>query len=306
MSGLPELEPGREPEPPESLAPTRPYYWSIRRELWENRSVLLVPAAMTALVVFAALYNLLGLPAKVRSLAPEELQAAIVRPFAMAPAPIMLISFLVGLFYAIDALYGERRDRSLLFWKSLPVTDRQSVLAKASVPLLVLPLYALLLSLATLATMLLGGSAILLANGLGPGVLWRSLPIFQQPVVMVYGLTVHALWWSPIYCWLLLVSAWARRVPLLLALLPPIVLLAIEHTAFGRLHLPALMHYRLRGAMEEAFYRAPGSGEPEILDRIGQLAPLRFLTTPGLWTGLAFAAFCLVLAVRLRRHREKI
>ena len=306
MSRLPELEPGREPEPPESVAATRPFYWSVRRELWENRSVLLVPAAMAALVVFAAFYNLLGLPAKVRGLAPEELQTAIVRPFAMAPAPIMLVSFLVGCFYAIDALYGERRDRSLLFWKSLPVSDRQSVFAKASVPLLFLPLYALLLSLATLATMLLGGSAILLANGLGPGVLWRALPIFQQPVVMVYGLTVHTLWWSPIYCWLLLVSAWARRVPLLLALLPPIALLAIEHTAFGRLHLPALMHYRLRGAMQEAFYQAPGSGEPGILDRIDQLAPLRFLTTPGLWTGLAFAALCLVLAVRLRRHRETI
>lgn len=301
MSGLPETG----SEAPLTIRATRPFYWSVRRELWENRSVLRVPAAMAALVLFASLYSLLGLPAKVRSLAPEELQAAIQRPFAMAPAPIMLVSFLVGVFYAIDALYGERRDRSLLFWKSLPVSDRQSVFAKASVPLLVLPLYALLLCLATLATLLLGGSAILLANGLGPGVLWKALPIFQQPVVMLYGLTIHVLWWSPIYCWLLLVSAWARRAPLMWALLPPIALLAIEHSAFGRLHLPRLMRYRLSGAMQEGF-RVAGPGEPEILDRIDQLAPLSFLATPGLWTGLAFAALCLVLAVRLRRHREKI
>jgi ABC-2 type transport system permease protein len=305
VSVLPET-PAEAPVAPAATQAVRPFYWSVRRELWENRSVLLVPAAIAGLVLFASLWNLLGLPAKVRSLATPELEAAMVRPFAMAPAPIMLAAFLVGFFYAIDALYGERRDRSLLFWKSLPLSDRESVLAKASVPLVVLPLYALLLSLACLAVMLLGGSAILLLSGLGPGSLWRALPIFQQPVVMVYGLAVHVLWWSPIYCWLLLVSAWARRALLLWALLPPIVLLVIEHSAIGRSRLPRLLHYRLTGAMREAFLQAPGHGEGEVLDRIDQLAPLQFLATPGLWTGLAFAALCLFLAVRLRRRREPI
>ena len=74
------------------------------------------------------------------ALDPAKRHALVVRPFSMAPAPIMLATFLVGLFYSLDALYGERRDRSILFWKSLPVSDRTTVLSKASIPLVVLPL----------------------------------------------------------------------------------------------------------------------------------------------------------------------
>ena len=61
----------------------------------------------------------------------------------------MLTAFLVGVFYCLDALHGERRDRSILFWKSLPVSDLTTVLAKASVPCRVLPPRAFALALAT-------------------------------------------------------------------------------------------------------------------------------------------------------------
>ena len=61
----------------------------------------------------------------------------------MAPAPIMFATFLVGIFYCLDALHGERRDRSILFWKSLPVSDLTTVLSKASIPFAVLPLIGL-------------------------------------------------------------------------------------------------------------------------------------------------------------------
>lgn len=288
---------------------TRPFYWSLRRELWEHRSVVVAPLVVTAVVLFATLVGMIGLPQKIRTLStlqPFEQHLVVVKPLNMAPAPIMLAAFLVGFFYALDALYGERRDKSLLFWKSLPVSDLTTVLAKASIPLAVLPLYAFVLSLVTLALILFFGTLVLLANGVSPAPLWLEARFFAQPLIMAYGLTVHALWFAPLYCWLLLVSAWARRTPLVWVVLPPVVIAAFEHITLGTAHFGSLLGYRIRGAMSEAFTPTLPGGAAGEIDRLTQLAPWRFLGSPGLWIGWVFAAACLALAVRLRRRREPI
>ena len=119
------------PPPPPPPGPTRPFTWSVRRELWENRSLYVAPLVVTAFVLLGSFISLLGLPARMQALpALDEAarHAMAVKPFSMAPAPIMLATLLVGIFYALDALYGERRDRSILFWKSLPVSDLTTVL----------------------------------------------------------------------------------------------------------------------------------------------------------------------------------
>ena len=122
---------------------------------------------------------------------------------------------------------------------------------------------------------------------------------------MFYGLTVHALWFAPIYCWLLLVSAWAKRTTFLWALLPWLVTAAVERIAFSTTYFGSMLRYRVMGAMTEAFAnQRRGSGE--ILDQLSQLSPARFLASPGLWVGLIFAAACLAGAVRLRHDREPI
>jgi ABC-2 type transport system permease protein len=291
-----ELEPA--PVAPSSGRTTRPLLWSVRRELWESRVVVVAPLAVAALVGMATAVSLLGLGDRWRAAAdPAVAHALVAKPFGLAPAPIMLAAFLVGLFYALDALHGERRDRSLLFWKSLPVSDRTAVIAKAAIPIVVLPAYAFLLSLATLAVLLLVGTAIFASPGdPGPAVLWREVHWLAEPVFMIYGLAVHALWFAPVYAWLLLVSAWARRLPLLWAALPPVALAAIEAATSGTKHVATFLGRRATGAMETAF--AVDAGR---LERLDQLTPLRFLASPGLWLGLAFAAGCLALAVRLRR-----
>jgi ABC-2 type transport system permease protein len=297
-----------QPAAPAALAETRPLYWSLRRELWENRSLYLAPLVVAAVVLFATLIGSFGLPKKMRAVSaldPVQRHTAVVSPYSMAPAPIMLATFLVGIFYSLDALYGERRDRSILFWKSLPVSDLTTVLSKASIPLLVLPLIGFVLSVATLGVMLVLSTAVLLASGVSPATLWTELRFAQEPLIMLYGLTVHALWFAPIYGWLLLVSAWARRTPVLWAALPPFAIAVVERIAFNTAHFASLLKYRLTGAMTEAFAgKQPGGGR--VLDQLSQLDPARFLTAPGLWIGLAFAAACLAAAVRLRHHREPI
>ncbi len=289
------------PQTPASLAAPRPFYGSVRRELWENRSLYIAPLVVTALVLFATFLGMFRLPGKMRTLPadPAAAHALLVRPFSLAPAPIMLATFLVGLFYSLDALYGERRDRSILFWKSLPVSDRTTVLSKASIPLAVLPGIAFALSVVAFFTLLLLSSLVLLASGLSPAILWTEVRFVQEPLIMIYGLTVHALWFAPIYAWLLLVSAWARRTPVLWAALPLAIPL-VERIAFRTSVFGALLKYRVTGAMEEAFATHSGG------DRLSQLTPLRFLTAPGLWMGLALAAVFLAAAVRLRRNREPV
>jgi ABC-2 type transport system permease protein len=120
---------------------------------------------------------------------------------------------------------------------------------------------------------------------------------------MAYGLAVHALWHAPLYGWLLLVSAWARRTPLLWAVLPPLALGVLERIVFQTSHFASLVRYRVAGAMTEAFDLEPKGGR---FIRLTQLDPLGFLSSPGLWLGLIAAALFLAVAVRLRRRGEPL
>jgi len=285
---------------------TRPLYWSVRRELWENRSIYLAPLAIGAVSLLAYSLSTFGLPSRVRTLPtldPAKQHAVLVMPYSAAATLIILTAYVVGAFYCLDALHGERRDRSILFWKSLPVSDRAAVLAKASIPLVVLPLVAFTISLAMQLVMLFLSTAVLQLSGVGAAALWRELPLVPMTIVMAYGLTVHALWHAPLYAWLLLVSSWARRATLLWAVLPPLAIGVFERIVFQTTHFASLIKDRLIGAMASAFVL---EGHTHDIDRLNQLAPGRFLSSPGLWIGLGVTAALVAASVRLRRHREPI
>jgi ABC-2 type transport system permease protein len=286
---------------------TRPFYWTLRRELWEHPSVVVVPLAAAGVVLLGFLVSLPGLPARVAAAAaldPASQAAAVARPFGLAALAIATSTVAVSVFYCLDALYGERRDRSILFWKSLPVSDRLAVLAKVAVPLGVLPAIAFALGSATQAVMLALASGALLASGSSVAALWGPLPFLQMPLVLLYGVLANALWLAPIYAWLLLVSAWARRAPLLWAVLLPLAFCAFGRMAWSTAAASEYMAYRVTGASSQAF--AMEAGPRSAVIRLSQLDPSRFLATPGLWLGLLLAAALVAIAVRVRRHREPI
>jgi ABC-2 type transport system permease protein len=211
----------------------------------------------------------------------------------------MLTAMIVGLFYCLEALHGERRDRSILFWKSLPVSDTTAVLAKASIPFVVLPLITFALTVAAQCIMLLFSSAALLGKGLSVGTLWTQAPLFPMSLMLLYHLvTVHVLWHAPFYGWFLLVSAWARRAAFLWAVLPIIAIGFAEKIAFNTSHFASFLLNRLSGGAEAVTIAGSMPIHPGIHLTLG-----RYLTTPGLWIGLAFTALCLAAAVQLRRQR---
>jgi ABC-2 type transport system permease protein len=287
------------------MSATRPMYWSVRRELWENRSIYVAPLAVAALILFGFLISTIHLPAKMRAalaLTPMHQHGLIAQPYDFAALLIMFTTFVVAVFYCLDALHGERRDRSILFWKSLPVSDLTTVLSKASVPLVVLPLLTFAITVVTQFIMLLLSTAVLAGSGLSVAKLWTQLPLFQMSLLLLYHLvTVHALWYAPFYGWLLLVSGWARRAAFLWAGLPLLAIAMVEKIAFNTSHFAALLQHRMGSGAEAVI--APGSLP---MDPMTHLTPVHFLASPGLWIGLAVAAIFLAAAVQLRRYQGPI
>jgi ABC-2 type transport system permease protein len=285
---------------PRVIPTTQLLYWSIRRELMEYRSIYLAPLAIGGVVVLGFGFVLVHLAEVVQSalaLDPAKQHDAISQPFEVVAGLIMATAFIVSFYYALDTLYGERRDRSILFWKSLPVSDVIAVLAKAFVLLLVLPAVAIVVTLVTEAIVLGLSIAVLAAHGLSVAAFWAQLqPIDSMNGMLYHIVTVHILWYAPLYCWLMLISAWSKRAPLLWALLPPFAIIVFERVAFHTTYFQDFLQNRFAG----------GNGGHGMLDSEMGMHAYHFMITPGLWFGLLFAAAFLFVAARLRRARGPI
>jgi ABC-2 type transport system permease protein len=296
---------------PAAISATRPMYWSIRRELWENRSLYIAPLAAGIVYMLGFLISLIWLPKRIRALPALDRAhqlIALASPYSHAAMLLTVTAFLVGIFYCLDTLHSERRDRSILFWKSLPVSDFTTVLSKVSIPLMVLPLLVFTITVTVQLIMRLLSTAVLLMSDVSPATLWKQLPLFEMELVLLYGQAVLVLWYAPLYAWLLLVSGWARRATFLWAVLPPFVIGVFERVAFHTSYFGSMLRDRLVGFAASAFDLRARVGQPvdPHFIPLTRLTPGRFLSSPGLWIGLAVAAIFLTAAVRLRRYREPI
>lgn len=271
----------------------RAFYWSVRRELWENRSVLIAPAASALL--FLAGY-----------LASGQARSELWLWCAMAQTIIPIVASLAGLFYALDALHGERRDRSILFWKSLPVSDLVTVLSKAAVPLVVLPAFTLAVLVVLQASMVAATCLMLLGADGGPSVILTTIPWGSMTVNLLHAFVLLPLWQAPLYGWLLLISGWAPRMVLLWAVLVPVAAGMIERAAFGSNWISSLLGNRLT-------FNVLGQGS------VGEMSlgnsPMSWLmrqsasglaVNADLWLGLAAAILLLAATVVSRRYRQPI
>ncbi len=238
-----------------SSRPTQPFYWSVLRELWENRSIYIAPSIVAAIILFGSFVGVFHLPG-----------------------------------------HGERRERSILFWKSLPVSDLTTVLSKAIIPLVVLPLVSFAIIVVTQFIMLLISTVALLPSGLATTT-WANFNLFRQSLILLYGLIAIALWHAPIYGWALLVSGWVRRATFLWAVLPLLAIGFFEKITFNTSYFASMLKDRLLGFAPEAFaFNAHTIGSVA-------LTPGKYLSSSGLWIGLIFAAAFVAGAIRLRRYR---
>ena len=278
---------------------TRPFLTLVRRELWEHGSLFWAPLAMALMIIVVSLVSGmvrgsvdidLGEDRPLPELFGDAEKQRGIFSLVMAGLvlPQLLVAFVVVFFYLLDCLFTERRDRSILFWKSLPVSDAKTVLSKLFVALVAVPLWSWVLSLVVglvvfgvLAAQVSGTPAA----GLGT---WHGGTWLTVQAALLGKMAIAALWYLPVAGWLLLVSVLAKRAPFLWATLPFLVISHAERITLGSNEVGALVAQRLFGFREE-------------VSLIGEF-PL--LASPGLWIGVAVGAALVYAAIRVRQRSD--
>lgn len=278
---------------------TRPFLTLVRRELWEHGGLVWAPLAMALTIIVVSLVSVmvkgsvdidLGEDRPLPELFGDAEKQRGIFSLVMAGLvlPQLLVAFVVVFFYLLDGLFTERRDRSILFWKSLPVSDTKTVLSKLFVALVAMPLWSWALSLVVglvvfgvLATQVSGTPAA----GLGT---WHGGTWLMVQATMLGKMAIAALWYLPVAGWLLLVSVLAKRAPFLWATLPFLVLSLAERIALGTNVMGALVAQRLFGFREE----------------VSLMGEFPLLASPDLWIGVAVGAALVYAAIRVRQRSD--
>ena len=274
------------------------------RELWEHYNLWRIPLIILVLVVLANL-GFTG-AASWLGLTPPEVSTQVVGMTlgSLGSLVFFVFSFLV-LFYLIDCLYAERRDKSILFWRSLPVSDTQAVLAKLFVATVVIPAIIWLTIIAAhLITLTIqsvsGENAAKLFTLIDLGIYWRNLLII---------LLLTALWTLPLLTWFLFCSSWSKRTPFVSALTIPLVGILLDQIFSVGIGLGGVIADRIPfgynlGGGEQSFLVGLLGITSSHAHALGLSAFLRFFQQPGLWAGLVVAGGFTALTVWTRRWRD--
>ena len=272
---------------------TRPFLTLVRRELWEHRGLIWAPLAMALTIIVLSLLGAaqdIALPGVVVVRDADEQRDFLSTLMFGLLVPQLLAGLVVVFFYLLDGLFTERRDRSILFWKSLPVSDTKTVLSKLFVALVAMPLWIWALSL-LVGLVVFGVLAAKVSNtpaaALGT---WHGEDWLVLQATLLGKLAVKALWYLPVAGWLLLVSVLAKRAPFLWATLPFLVLSLAERIALGTNVMGALVAQRLFGFREE----------------VSLMREFSLLASPDLWVGVAIGAALVYAAIRVRQRSDDI
>ena len=315
--------------------------WMMRRELWEHRAIWAAPLVVLALLLLGALagnifetevhisadsaessqadgdtsdaapsgtasagVQVVGPGEAVAAMAEEKRVGMLAVMYAGVSAAMFMVLGIIGFFYALDALYADRRDRSVLFWKSLPLSDTETVLSKFCVAAVLIPLIAAAAAIAGQLIVAVGGSIKLELTGGDGGMMLMPEVLGGGAVAAVLLAVVSALWYAPVTAYLLLASAWAPKSPFLWAVLPPTALSMLEKIAFGSNHVGEFLKDRMLAPIVTLFDDARiGDGPPQAFDIAGNISGL--LASPGMLLGLVAAAALLAGVVSLRRYRDE-
>lgn len=327
--------------------------WLLKREYWENRggflwAPLIAGAISLVMSLIGILLGLWGLSRAARggnlhidneniNINGLDLKLLTQRMDAQGMAdlgnaldftlllgslwPFVVLAF-VTFFYCLGALYDDRRDRSILFWKSLPLSDTQTVLSKLISALVVAPAIAVIASILTMFGFMLILSCVALAYGGNPMTLiWGPASPLSLVASHLSRLPVYLLWGLPTAGWLLMCSAWAKSKPFLWGVMLPIFAGIIVATTkvmqlfdlttgwfwqhiVGRLLLGTLPGSDVFYRMDQL--RAIVGDRDNLVSALAPMNQLAALKLPELWIGAAFGVLFIIIAIRLRRRAGEI
>ncbi|MFV8818103.1 hypothetical protein [Haliea sp. E17] len=210
---------------------------------------------------------------------------------------LLVVLVVVSVNYLLGSLFNDRKDRSILFWKSMPVSEWEEVLTRFAIAMLVAPAIYIGISMVLQIVLVLLGMLLAWRVGADPwGDVLNNIQFLQLFVQQVGGWILTALWIAPCYGWLLLASSWAKRTPSFVAIVPLAVVVIGELMLFGSVVVAGAVQRHLPGFVG-------GESQADFVFDAAYWAAFDWL---GLLLGLVFAAATLAAAVWLRRYRFEI
>lgn len=297
----------------------------LKRELWEHRAIYVTPAAIALIVTLGVLAMLLfasGFAKELdiaifgaQNIAGDTERKAMLTAFFLGTSSLFVFALaILTVFYCLDSLYAERKDKSILFWRSMPVTDAETVISKLLTAVVVIPLAACIaimlthvinLAVTSLWVSIKGGDASLL--------IWGSVPLFDNWTAAFIVIMASGIWMSPFIGWFLFVSAWTKRSPFLTAFMPLVLLPLIEWIVL-RTHvfaevvldrnnaMPIFNRIDLEEFFDDDHWR---EGAQEMTSLLSYIDVTRFLTSPAMWAGLLVCGLLVTAAIYVRRYRDE-
>ncbi len=321
-----------------SSKPTGTFKWLLKREFWENRGGFLWAPVITG-GIFTFLYLLLAVIGSISGRdsldlegfdlneAPNKVQYALgmfgdgvlLTGISLASLVLAFVVF----FYSLGALYDDRRDRSILFWKSLPMSDSQMVLSKVAWALLLAPLLALGVGILIGVAMWVISALTITVHGLPAA---SALFTHSHPFRVIGGalstLPVYMLWALPTVGWLMFCSAWARSKPFLWAVLLPVlacVIISMTDILPG-MKIPhdtlwyTVAYRGLLSVVPGTWYAAvdksdiiPATGidsPEELAGALNLSSSWHAFASADIWIGAVIGVALIFAAIRLRRYRD--
>ena len=296
----------------------------VRREIWEHRSIYITPAVVALVMILTLLTTLvfasgyqeivdIGIIGAQNLAGDAERRAALLALLIGNTIPFIFAGTILTVFYSLDSLYAERKNKSILFWRSLPITDAETVISKLLTTVFAIPLIAFaVIVIAHLLILAIAGIFVSIEGGSSVFLVWKSAPLFDVWAGMLIIMVLLPIWFSPFIGWFLFVSAWTKRSPLLMAFLPLVMVPTLEYWVL-RTHL-------IFDAITTRFEQLPifKGIDPEMFfdeqrfvagaDAVSLLAYIdvgKFLTSPQMWAGVVVCGLFTTAAIYVRRYRDE-
>ncbi|MBB3228888.1 ABC-2 type transport system permease protein [Luteibacter sp. Sphag1AF] len=322
------------------------FYWLVKREYWENRGGFFRAPLITAIVFLVlnfmaiVLGEVLGRSRGLHfNTASDAMGSSLSNPLGNLDNKdlsqvgavldmtlygfttfIVCVTAIVVFFYCLGALYDDRRDRSFLFWKSLPISDTNTVLSKVASAAILAPVISVVIGVVGGLILLLMGVIAALFHGIN---VWQVL-LEAHPLRVAFNMVclipLYALWALPTIGWLMLCSAWARSKPFLWAIALPLGSAVVVQWfgLMGLFNLPAAWFWTnvpgrlLMSLIPGGWLRDTSSiGNVDkhdisgALDSVGLSFHYSVLGSPNIWIGAAVGAVMIGAAIWFRRWREE-
>jgi ABC-2 type transport system permease protein len=307
--------------------------WLVKREFWEYKGMFLWAPVRLGLLMIALLVAIMiysggngmsfdGHNATAVLEHKAEMVAAIANNYIAASIPVLMMLGALVFFYCLGAMFEERRDRSILFWKSLPVSDTMTVMSKVTLALVVAPLISIGVGIISSFVMLMIVGVVMAFQGLNfLGALFSNGDFYLTPLRLIGMWPVYVLWAIPTVGWLLMVSAWARSKVFLWAVGMPIlgliVLKMADYVFKLNLNMEWISHNivtRILGGLFPGIWVGFHDGTKVVnMSQFQHGSDMgsafshawMSLMDVGMWGGVVAGALMIFAAIKLRRWRDE-